>query len=103
MAATVNEFNTVLEVEKSDGSINRHFPVTKIQNVLGLSDITSKQQSALVLLAANSYVIDDTTGETYKIGCSNGKFYYTKSEVSIKEILDTITAAIEAASEASKV
>lgn len=102
---TIKEFNTVLEIQDEHGNVEKHYPITKKENIIGIGDITgkisdlesltSKEQAALLLLAANSYVIDDVTGKTYKIGSSNGKFYFTESDVSIKDILTTITEAIE--------
>lgn len=91
--ANVVEVNTLIEINKPNGDVERHFPITKMENILGLKDTNSKYNAALSLLAANSYIIDDTTGETYRIGSSDGKFYFTKSDVSVMDILKTIVDA----------
>lgn len=101
---SLSEFNTVIEIQDEKGNVERHYPITKKENIIGLGDITSKvdavkdlsdkEKSALMLLAANSFVIDDVTGKVYKIGSSNGRFYFTESDVDIRDILTTITNAI---------
>lgn len=108
IVGTLNEFNTVIEIQDEKGNVERHYPITKKENIIGLGDITSKvddleeltskEKAALLLLAANSFVIDDVTGKTYKIGSADGKFYFTESDVSIKDILTSITEAIEGVS-----
>jgi hypothetical protein len=97
----ITEVNTLIEVDKPNGDIERHFPITKIENILGLKDVNSKYTEALSLLAANSYIIDDETGETYRIGSSGGKFYFTKSDVSVLDLLKTIVDATSALSDNS--
>lgn len=68
-----------------DGSLSQKAATEKL----------TKIQAALQLLAANSYIIDDTDGKTYKIGSDNGKLYLTESDVSPKEIADMIVIATE--------
>ena len=108
----ITEYNTLIEKQDEKGNVERHFPITKKENIIGIGDITgqiskledltNKEKSALMLLAANSYVIDDETGKTYKIGSANGKFYFTESDVSIRDILTTITEAISSSVEVEK-
>ena len=103
--ASVNEYNILIELQDEKGNVERHYPITKKENIIGLGDITTdvgkleelteKQKSALMLLAANSFVVDDVTGKVFKIGASDGKFYFTESDVDIRDILNTITTAME--------
>ena len=85
------DYNTLIQIQDKDGNTETHYPITKAENILGLS---KNADAALKLLAANSYIIDDVTGETYKIGSSNGKFYYVKSDVNVKDLLETIVEAV---------
>lgn len=91
----IRDVNTLIEIDKPNGDVERQFPITKQENILGLKDRHEKYDAALKLLAANSYIVDDVTNETYKIGSSNGKFYFTKSDVSLKTILSTIIDAAQ--------
>lgn len=93
--ASIVESNTLVEIHKPDGSVERVFPITKAENIIGSEKLTAIQTKALKLLAVNSYIVDDTTGETYKIGMDDGGLYFEKSDVSIKELLDTITDVIK--------
>ena len=102
--ADVKEFNTLIEIQDEHDNVEKHYPITKKENIIGIGDITGdvsdlidlteKERSALMLLAANSYVIDDVTQQVYKIGSADGKFYFTESDVDIRDILNTITEAI---------
>lgn len=90
------ESNTLIEIAKKDGTTIRHFPITKVENIIGIDKMkgaSSQQLAALRLLAANAFVIDDTTGQTYKIGSKDGKFYFEESDVSILELLNEIVDA----------
>lgn len=117
------EFNTYIELQDENGNIERHYPYTKYDNIenipkatenlaapvklyggLGenddgtltqklISEMTSYQKSALLLLAANAFIIDDENGLTYKIGSKNGKLYLENTEVSVKEIVEMIAEA----------
>lgn len=91
----IKEVNTLIEIAKQNGDVERQFPITKQENVLGLTGRHEKYDAALKLLASNSYIVDDVTNETYKIGSSNGKFYFAKSDVSLKSILSTIIDAAQ--------
>lgn len=69
-----------------------------VEHALTLLDhgVTEKEKAALKLLAANAYVIDDVTGQTYKIGSENSKFYFVESDVSVLDLVETIvTSAAE--------
>lgn len=94
--ANINEIDGYLDVQYPNGDVDRTYPVTKVENVKGLANWTEKEKAALGLLAANAYVIDDATGKTYKIGSENGKFYFVESDVSVKEIVDSIVIATNA-------
>ena len=89
-----SEYNTLIQIQDEKGNVETHYPITKVENVLGLEDITGKEGAALRLLAANSYVIDDETGVTYKIGSRNGRFYFEESDVSILDILNDVVQAV---------
>lgn len=119
----VKEYNTYLEMQDKDGSVERHYPFTKYENIenipkateelaapvklytqLGdnvdgtltqklISEMTSYEKSALMLLAANAFIIDDENGLTYKIGSKNGKLYLENTDVSVKEIVELIAEA----------
>lgn len=93
--ASIVEKNELIEIHKPGGLIERVFPITKAENIIGSEKLTAIQTKALKLLAVNSYIVDDTTGETYKIGMEDGDLYFEKSDVSIKELLDTITDVIK--------
>ena len=107
--ADVKEFNTLIEIQDEHGNVEKHYPITKKENIIGIGDITGdvsdlrdlteKEKSALMLLAANSYIVDDVTGQVYKIGSSDGRFYFTESDVDIRDILNTITEAIKKTNE----
>lgn len=102
--ANIIESNTLVEEAKSNGDIVRHFPITKAENVIGIEKLkgaSTQQLAALKLLAANAFIIDDTTGKTYKVGSNNGKLYFTESDVSVKELLDEIVTAAATLSETS--
>lgn len=51
-------------------------------------------KEALLLLASNSYIKDDSDGKTYKIGSKDGKLYVTESETTLDELVDSITDVI---------
>lgn len=91
----IKEFNSYLDIQDKDGNVERHYPFTKAENVIGLegAGMTENEKKALKLLAVNSYIVDDVTGQTYKIGSSNGKFYFEESDISIKDLIDTIVEA----------
>ena len=99
---TITEKTVLMEVAKKDGTVERQFPITKIENVVGAKKLiqegSTKQLAALRLLASNPYLIDDTTGDIYKIGVDNGEFYFVPVETGIAEILDEIGSVIEDAS-----
>ena len=89
------EQNVLKEIHHSDGSVTRQFPITKAENIIGFEKLTETQTKALRLLAVNSYVVDDTTGKTYKIGVNEGKLYFEESDVSVMDLLNEISAAIK--------
>lgn len=94
--AKITESNTLMEVADKDGNVTRHFPITKVENIIGIEKMkgaSAQQMAALKLLAANAFVIDDTTGQTYKIGSKDGKFYFEKSDVNILDLLSEIVDA----------
>lgn len=66
-----------------------------VEHALTLLDhgVTEKEKAALKLLAANAYVIDDVTGQTYKIGSENGKFYFVESDISVLELVEAIVTS----------
>lgn len=88
------EQNVLDEIHRSDGSVIRIFPITKAENIIGFEKLTETQTKALRLLAVNSYVVDDTTGKTYKIGVNDGKLYFTESDVSVMDLLNEISTVI---------
>lgn len=94
----ITEKNVILEVQKPDGSRERQFPITKIENIIGAKKIiekgSTKQISALRLLALNPYLVDDITGDIYRIGISEGRLYYVPVDMGINEILDEIDAIV---------
>lgn len=94
MAGKLIDWNVVNEIHQPDGTVVRQFPVTKLENIIDVDKLTGIQIKALKLLAVNSYIVDDTTGKTYKIGMENGKVYFTESDVSVMDILNTITEVI---------
>lgn len=94
MAGNIVDQNVVNEIHKPDGTVVRQFPVTKIENIIDVDKLTGIQIKALKLLAVNSYIVDDTTGKTYKIGMKDGKVYFTESDISIMDILNMITEVI---------
>lgn len=87
--------DTLLEIQKPDGTIERHFPITKYENIIGLKKITNTQNKALQLLAANPYVVDEETNKVMKIGSRNGKLFVEESSISVKELMDAIVTIIE--------
>ena len=121
----VIERNTYLDMQDKSGNVERHFPYTKFKNIEDIptadddtiapvklysttgenldgalsqktaTDKLTKVQAALQLLAANSYIIDDVTGKTYKIGSNDGKFYFEESTVSPMEVINMIITATE--------
>ena len=93
----MKEFNSYMDIQDENGDIERHYPITKAENVIGLNGVglSPQQRAALALMASNAYIVDDTTGELYKIGSSDGKFYFDKADDDIKDILNTITNALE--------
>ena len=123
------ERNTYFDYSDGKGNIARHFPFTKYDNIEDMPNATKEKaapvklytdtgdsedgalsqkastekmkkiQAALQLLSANSYIIDDMDGKTYKIGSENGKFYCIESNVSVKEIVDMIVTATESLAE----
>lgn len=104
--AQIREENLLLEVQQKNGDVERYFPITKISNILGLEkklanmlankEITSKQAAALKILSMNSYLVDDATADTYKIGINNGKLYFVKVESGPEAIVDEMIDAMEA-------
>ena len=88
----IKEFNSYMDIQDRDGNVERHYPYTKLENIIGLkaTGMTENEKKALKLLAVNSYIVDDVTGQTYKIGSSNGKFYFEETDVSLIDIIDTI-------------
>lgn len=92
---TVIERNVIDEIHQPDGTVVRQFPITKLENIIGAEKLTATQTKALKLLAVNSYIVDDVTGKTYKIGITDGKAYFEESDVSVLELLNTLTEAIE--------
>ena len=123
--AEIIERNSYIDLQQPNGDVERIYPITKYENIenfpianqnvagsVKLYDNTgknvdgsltqkatteklSKVQAALQLLAANSYIVDDTDGKTYKIGSDNGKLYLVESDVSPKDIADMIVVAAE--------
>lgn len=94
MTGNIIDQNVVNEIHKPDGTVVRQFPVTKLEDIIDMDKLTGMQTKALKLLAVNSYIVDDTTGKTYKIGMNNGKVYFTESDVSVMDILNMITEVI---------
>ena len=90
----IRNFDTLLEIQKEDGSKERHFPFTKLENVIGAEDVPLYPK-ALALLAIHPYFIDDTTGKIYRIGINNGELYYVQTDVGVKEILAEIEGLFE--------
>lgn len=94
----ITEKNTLIEVQMPNGDVERQYPITKAENVLGLSKITGvlteKHQKALMLLAMNSYIVDEKTGEVYKIGAYDGKLHFEKSDVDIRDLIEIVEDAI---------
>lgn len=88
------EYNSLIQIQDEKGNVETHYPITKVENILGLENYTGKEGAALKLLAANSFIIDDETGITYKIGSRNGRFYFEESDVSVLDILNTVTEAV---------
>lgn len=118
-----NEYNSYMEMQDENGNVERHYPYTKYENIENIpkatethaapvklytspgnnddgtltqkliSEMTSYQKSALLLLAANAFIIDDENGLTYKIGSKNGKLYLEDTDVSVKEIVEMIAEA----------
>ena len=121
----VIERDTYLDMQDRDGNVERYFPYTKFKNIQDIptadddtvapvklysttgenldgalsqktaTEKLTKVQAALQLLAANSYIIDDVTGKTYKIGSNDGKFYFEESIVSPMEVINMIISAAE--------
>ena len=103
--ANITESNTLIEETNSNGDVVRHFPITKVENIIGIENIkgaSAQQLAALKLLAANAFIIDDTTGKTYKIGSNDGKFYFEESDVSVLDLLNEIVSAAATLSEKSE-
>ena len=120
------ERNTYLELHDKDGKLERHYPITKFKNIedvpkadkdnasiVKLYDGAGNQedgaisqkvtterllkvQAALQLLSLNSYIIDDVSGQVYKIGANDGSLYFIKSDVDPKDLADAIVTATEA-------
>lgn len=95
IAMSIINKNTLIEVQQADGTVERHFPITRYENILGLKNITDTQNRALQLLAANPYVVDEETNKVMKIGSRNGKLFVEESEISVKELMDAIVNIIE--------
>lgn len=121
--STLKEYNSYIETHNEDGNIERHYPYTKYQNIEDIpkasdteagpmklytqpgpnedgtltqrviSEMTSYEKSALMLLAANAFIIDDENGLTYKIGSKNGRLYLENTDISVKEIVELIAEA----------
>lgn len=119
----VKKYNTYLEMQDEDGNVERHYPYTQYSNIENIpkatddlaapvklytqpgtnddgtltqkliSEMTSYEKSALMLLAANAFIIDDENGLTYKIGSKNGKLYLENTDVSVKDIVELIAEA----------
>lgn len=91
----IKEFDSYLDIQDQYGNVERHYPFTKVENIIGLkgTGMTENEKKALKLLAVNSYIVDDVTGKTYKIGSSNGSFYFEESDVSVRDLIDTIIDA----------
>ena len=117
------EYNSYMEMQNENGDVERHYPYTKYDNIEDIpkateqvaapvklytspgnnddgtltqkviSEMTSYQKSALMLLAANAFIIDDENGLTYKIGSKNGKLYLEDTDISVKEIVEMIAEA----------
>lgn len=84
------EQDTLIEVHNRDGDITRHFPITKMENVIGLSNSTGQQNSVLNLLALNPYIVDDENGKVYKIGSKNGKLYFQESDINLSDLMGKV-------------
>ena len=123
--AEIIERHSYVDLQQPNGDVERIYPITKYKDVEDIPEATPNQsgpvklyddtgknvdgaisqkvttekltkvQAALQLLAANSYIIDDNDGKTYKIGSDNGKLYLVESDVSPKEIADMIVEAAE--------
>ena len=91
--SNIIEQNAVIDMVQPNGDIHRMFPVTTAECVIGLNELSGPQTKALKLLAVNSYIVDDTTGKTYKICMNEGKAYFKESEVSVLDLLNTIVDA----------
>ena len=88
--SNIVETNRFIDLQDETGEVTRVMPYTNLENVIGIKELTEKEHAALELLAANSYVIDDEDGKTYKIGSASGKFYCVESDVKPKDIVDQI-------------
>lgn len=123
--ANMIERNTYLDIQEPNGDVERHFPYTKFNNIEDVppanndtksfvklydtvgenedgalsqktaSEKLTKIQSVLQLLTANSYIIDDVNGKTYKVGSASGQFYFEETDVSPKEVVDMLLNAVE--------
>ena len=127
--SNIKEYDSYLDFDDGKGNVERHYPFTKFKNIEDIpqadeetvapvklysgtgnnedgalsqkssTDKFEKVQRALLLLAANSYIIDDVDGKTYKIGSENGQLYLIPSDVSVKEIAEMIITAVESLTE----
>ena len=89
--ADIKEYNSLLEYKDKNGNVERHYPITRFKNVLGVKELTEKEIAILELLAVNSYIVDDNDpSKTYKIGCVDGKLYVEPSSVSVKDLVNAI-------------
>lgn len=95
----------LIEVQDEQGNRERQFPITKAKNIVGLKKMIREQTSgiaedaekydnALRLLALNPYLVDDTTGDIYRIGVDNGQLYHVQVDSGILDILNEVVEAV---------
>ena len=76
------------------GAFTQKYSTEKFRELLNIhTEATEHEKAALLLLAANAFVIDDTNGKTYKISSSDGQLYFDETDVSVLDIVNLIKTA----------
>ena len=76
------------------GALTQRYNTEKLRELLNIhTEATEQEKAALLLLAGNAFVIDDTNGKTYKITSSDGQLYFDETDVSVLDIVNLIKTA----------
>lgn len=74
----IDEILSYIDLQKPDGDVKRVLPITLIQGIVGLENLTKTQLVALVLLMKNPYIFgtnEEDEPTLYRIEVNKGNLY----------------------------